>query len=171
MKKHTTKIVIAIICLGFIAPFIIPLFKGAPDTSKNPSITPVEIPFHAEGKLTIKNKSGITQKKLTIEIADTPEEAARGLMFRSSMKEENGMLFIFNSEQQHYFYMRNTRIPLDIVYINSDMEIVHAVKNAVPFDETSLPSKHPVKYVLEINGGMMDKWGIEIGDKISFTKD
>ena len=67
--------------------------------------------------------------------------------------------------------MKNTKIPLDIIYIGDKLQIVSFQKNAKPFDETSLPSEAPAKYVLEINAGLSDEWQLEIGDKIDFIKD
>jgi uncharacterized membrane protein (UPF0127 family) len=64
--------------------------------------------------------------------------------------------------------MKNTKIPLDIIYINADKKIVSIQKNAKPFDETSLPSEAPAKYVLEINAGLSDKWNLESGDNMDY---
>ncbi len=169
MKRHTTKIIVALICLGFLSTYVITYFKGAKRVPTK-IINTDEIAFNKEGELAIIDTTGIVKKKLEIEIAETSYETQTGLMYRSKMQENRGMLFIFNNERMHSFYMKNTRIPLDILYINKDFEIVSVVENATPYDETSLPSQFPVMYVLEVNGGMKDKWGIELGDKISFTK-
>jgi len=79
-------------------------------------------------------------------------------------------LFIFPDSQYRSFYMRNTEIPLDIIYIDQDNAIISIQKNAKPFDETSLPSEGPAKYVLEINAGLSTQWHLEKGDKIRFSK-
>lgn len=84
------------------------------------------------------------------------------------MKNNQGMLFVFDDYTERYFYMKNTKIPLDIIFIDTGKKIVSFQKNAKPFDETSLPSKVPAKYVLEINAGLMDTWNLKIGDSISF---
>lgn len=89
-------------------------------------------------------------------------------MYRQTMQQNQGMLFVFPDEQIRTFYMKNTFLPLDIIYINANKEIISIVKNARPMDETSLPSEKPAKYVLEINAGLTDAWGIEIGDHISY---
>jgi uncharacterized membrane protein (UPF0127 family) len=78
------------------------------------------------------------------------------------------MLFIFPNEAPRSFYMKNTRIPLDIIYISADSTIVSFQKNAKPFDETSLPSNAAAKFVLEINAGLADTWQLQIGDKVDF---
>ena len=76
------------------------------------------------------------------------------------------MLFIFDDEKERYFYMKNTKIPLDIIYINSNKTIVSFQKSAKPFDESSLPSNAPAQYVLEINAGLVDALGLVWYDKI-----
>jgi len=91
-------------------------------------------------------------------------------MYRKTMEENQGMLFIFPDAQVRSFYMKNTEIGLDIIYINADKQIVSFQKNAIPFDVTSLPSVVPAQFVLEINAGLSNRWNIEVGDKISWEK-
>lgn len=172
MKRHLTKILVVLICIGLISTYFLSSYKSYKRSvnNSNSSTSLNEVPFTIEGILTIADKNGNVKKEIEIEIAETSYETQTGLMYRNGMEENRGMLFIFKEESQHYFYMRNTRFPLDIIYINKNMEIVSAAKEAVPFDETSLPSKYPVQYVLEVNGGMMEKWGVKEGDKISFKK-
>jgi len=79
------------------------------------------------------------------------------------------MLFVFKDLRQRSFYMKNTEIPLDIIYLNSEKEIVSIQKNAKPFDETSLPSETVSQYVLEVNAGLSEKWNLEKNDKIEYT--
>ncbi len=102
-----------------------------------------------------------------IEIADDNEERMKGLMFRENLGENSGMLFIFEDESTQSFWMKNTLIPLDIIFINEGFEIVD-IKNAVPC--TADPcriysSEKPAKFVLEVNSGFAAKNGISIGDK------
>lgn len=130
----------------------------------------VVLSFKKEGALTIKKaESDSIIKTLDIEIADNDYETETGLMYRTSLETNHGMLFIFPAEEFRKFYMKNTKIPLDIIYISNDLKIVSFQKNAKPMDETSLPSEAPAKYVLEINGGLSDEWLLEIGDKVNFT--
>lgn len=138
--------------------------------NKNKSIKPIEITFKKEGELKLyKSATDSIKAKLDIEIADNEYETQTGLMYRNAMKENRGMLFIFNNEQARYFYMKNTKIPLDIIYISADKKIVSFQKHAKPFDETSLPSNYPAKYVLEVNAGQADAWSLVVGDSISFS--
>lgn len=128
-----------------------------------------EVNFTKEGELLIFNAETDSLKvKLDIEIADTDYDIETGLMYRNGMKNSQGMLFIFEDERERFFFMKNTRIPLDLVYINANKSIISFQKNAKPFDETSLPSGGPAKYVLEVNAGMVDTWHILVNDSISF---
>lgn len=130
-----------------------------------------EISFKKEGELSLYSKpSDSVIKQLDIEIADNEYERETGLMHRSSMKNNQGMLFIFKNSQPRYFYMKNTHIPLDIIYLDSNKKIVSFQNNAKPMNETSLPSNANAQYVLEINGGLATQWNLKVGDSISYTK-
>ena len=134
------------------------------------TVKPVVITFKKEGELKIKKaKNDSIIKIMDIEIADDEYQTQTGLMYRDSMKENQGMLFVFPQADYHSFYMKNTRIPLDIIYIDSNKKIVSIQRNAKPFDETSLPSDAPAQYVLEINGGLADMWKLEVGDFIEYS--
>lgn len=138
-------------------------------TSSNTS--KVSIPFKKEGTLEIlKSQNDSIIAQLDIEIADNEYETQTGLMYRTELKENHGMLFIFPDVSYRSFYMKNTKIPLDIIYIDENMNVVSIQKNAQPFDKTSLPSEAPAKYVLEVNAGLSDLWQLQKGDKITFTK-
>ncbi len=134
------------------------------------NIKQTEVTFTKEGELSIfDTKSDTLKVNLDIEIADTDFDIQTGLMYRDHMGTKRGMLFVFEDEDQRFFYMKNTRIPLDIIYINANRAIVSFQKNATPFDETSLPSSLPAKYVLEINAGLADTWNLKVGDSISWN--
>ena len=122
------------------------------------------ISFTKEGELTVMStETDSIKANFDIEIAETEYETQTGLMYRKSMKEDRGMLFIQPSESLQYFYIKNTEIPLDIIYINTGMKIVSFQKNAEPFNENTLPSNAPAKYVLEINAGLSDQLGLQVG--------
>ena len=131
------------------------------------AITQTKIAFKKEGELTIF-KSDATQIQLDIEIADTDFDVQTGLMYRDTMAENQGMLFVFDDEKPRSFYMKNTRMPLDIIYISADKKIVSFQKNAQPFNENSLPSNLPAQYVLEINAGLADTWQLKLGDSLAY---
>lgn len=140
-------------------------------TSESVSLTK-EITFTKHGELSLlKAQTDSVIASLDIEIADDEYKTQTGLMYRSSMAPNHGMLFIFPREERRSFYMKNTEIPLDIIYLNSKKEITSIQKDAKAFDETSLPSEVPSQYVLEVNAGLSDVWNLEEGDKIKFSRD
>lgn len=101
-------------------------------------------------------------------IADTPEERAKGLSNREYLREEDGMLFIFDEEGLYSFWMKDTLIPLDIMWIDEDLKIVHIEKNIRP--ETypaSYRSPVPARFVLEVNAFFSDTFNIKVGDRVS----
>ena len=104
--------------------------------------------------------------KFTVELAVTPAEQARGLMFRKALAPDRGMLFPYKPPKRAAFWMKNTLIPLDIIYIGPDGRVLSIARNAVPHDETPLPSGGPVGGVLEIAGGRAAQLGILPGDRV-----
>lgn len=133
------------------------------------SIETETIDFTKEGTLQIFKKDSLLQS-LDVEFAETDYEVQTGLMYRQSMKNDQGMLFIFPDVAMHSFYMKNTEFALDIIYIDENQKIASFQKNAQPLNETGLSSKVPVKYVLEVNAGLSDRWNLSEGDSISFKR-
>ena len=99
-----------------------------------------------ETRLVVQSKSG--DHPFTVEVVDTPETRAKGLMYRQELAEDAGMLFDFREERPVSFWMRNTYIPLDMLFIESDGTILNIHVNARPHDTTSIPSDGPVQFVL-----------------------
>lgn len=128
-----------------------------------------EIAFTKEGEVEIFKADSLLVK-LDVEVASTDYETQTGLMYRSSMAEKNGMLFIFDDVRMHSFYMKNTQIPLDIIFIDENWRIASFQENAEPMNENGLSSQVPVQYVLEVNAGLAEKWLLEVGDSIAFKK-
>jgi uncharacterized membrane protein (UPF0127 family) len=102
----------------------------------------------------------------TVEVVDTQAARNKGLMFRQSLAKDAGMLFDFKQEQQTAFWMQNTFIPLDMIFIAADGTIRHIHSNAVPLSTDTIPSQFPVRGVLEINGGSAKLLGLKPGDKV-----
>ncbi len=104
-----------------------------------------------------------------IEVAQTLEERQRGLMFREELDRDKGMLFIFPVEQEASFWMKNTLIPLDIIWLNANKEVLFISENTQPCSTEKCPSINPgvkAKYVLELNAGMTQEIGLVKGDKM-----
>lgn len=100
----------------------------------------------------------------TVEVANTQEKRSKGLMFRKKLPEDSGMLFVFSYEDYRYFYMKNTLIPLDIAFFDSQLKIV-SIKQMEPLDETTVPSDKKAMYALEMNKDFFRKKGIKVGDQ------
>ncbi len=127
-----------------------------------------EYMFKKNGELTFSDSSGVLLK-IDIQIAGTEFDRQLGLMFRKSMNENQGMLFIFPDNRIRSFWMRNTEIPLDIIFVDSAKTILNIAKNTTPYSDNSYSSSGPAKYVVEVNGGFTDRHNLAPGDKISWT--
>ncbi len=110
--------------------------------------------------------SGDARHELAVEMAVTPEEKRTGLMFRRAMADDHGMLFVYDGEAVRTMWMRNTILPLDMIFVGADGEIVSIHEDAVPFDETTISSRVPAMAVLEVNAGIADGLDIAVGDRV-----
>ncbi len=121
-----------------------------------------------ETRLVVQSENG--EHAFTVEVVDTPETRAQGLMYRQELADDAGMLFDFREERPVSFWMRNTYIPLDMLFIEADGTILNIHVNARPHDTTSIPSDGPVQFVLEIPGGRSDELGIAAGDTVEHPR-
>jgi uncharacterized membrane protein (UPF0127 family) len=125
--------------------------------------------FRKEGDLWfLSGVNGDTIKRIDVEFATTDLQREKGLMYRRNMEEAQGMLFVFAREEEQSFWMKNTYISLDIIYLNEKREVVSVQRNTTPLSEESLPSMRPAKYVLEVNAGFCDRWHVGYGDRIGY---
>lgn len=104
-----------------------------------------------------------------VEIADSTAERRRGLMHRETLDADAGMLFLYRPAQAVAIWMKNTPLPLDILFIGADGRVTHVVPDAVPLSQRPMPSRGPVRAVLEINGGRARELGLGIGDRVVYT--
>lgn len=159
-KLNASKVTTIIVLIAVAIFFIVNNFKN----NNEPEVK--YYTFKKEGELTFTDSLGNTKIKIGLEIADNEYERQLGLMNRKSMEENQGMLFIFQYERMQSFWMRNTLIPLDILFINKDKEIITIHKNTKTLSTQGYPSTGPAIYVVELLGGFTDKHNIVIGDKI-----
>lgn len=161
----------------FIPLFLFSIFSGS--CQKNPDDIKIDsgnnkesskIQFKKQGEVYFQDSLKKLIKKIDVEIAETDETRHMGLMYREIMQEDQGMLFLFPVEEYQSFYMRNTIIPLDIMFVNSKKQIVKIHKNTTPYSEKSLPSFNPAIYVVEVNAGFSDKYGIKEGSYIDWRR-
>jgi len=116
--------------------------------------------------------TGINKGCFQVEVADNPVKRQRGLMFRTHLDKDKGMLFVFSQEGNYQFWMKNTLIPLDIIWINSNSQVAFIKENAEPCKGANCPNINPhqnAKYVLEINGGLTKKFNIFVNDKAALS--
>jgi len=115
--------------------------------------------------LTIRSATGT--HRFTVQVAATPDEQEQGLMFYKSLRPDQGMIFPYDPPQDVAFWMKNTLIPLDIIFIRADGTIAR-ITRAKALDETQLPAGEPVAAVLEIRGGRAAELGIRPGDRVEW---
>lgn len=112
----------------------------------------------------------IGSETFTLEVADTPKKQQLGLMHRKSLPPDRGMLFVFDEERERGFWMKNTHVPLDIIYADARGKVV-SVKQMRPLDETSVPSDGPAKYAVELNQGTAKRVGVAPGDVLRIPEE
>lgn len=172
--SKTKRIITAIVVFIAIAAFLVYLFYPAEEIRKsdNTGSRRNKPDISREGELYfLDNEGRDTLKRIVIEIADTPYERQQGLMYRHNIPDSTGMLFIFEEENPQSFWMKNTPRSLDIIYLNSDKEIVSIHKHTVPYSESPIPSGEPAKYVVEVPNGFTDQYDIQEGDMVDYTVD
>jgi len=164
MRKKTAKFLVIVLVI-FLLFFLANCAKNTSqnqvfiDTTKSKILCAENQGFSCNGKNLIK---------INVEIADDNAEMEKGLMFREKLNENEGMLFVFGEEALHAFWMKNTLIPLDIIFIDENFEIID-IKHAVPCRAEPCAlykSAKPAKYVLEVNEGFAEKNSVGVGDKI-----
>ncbi len=133
---------------------------------------PSEPQFLKEGNVTFLKKEGKQFiKMIDVEVANTYSERMQGMMYRTHMDGDKGMLFIFEEPEHKSFWMKNTILPLDIMFIDSAGVIDTIYRKTIPYSEKSLPSRRRVQFVVEVNGGWSDKNGVKESDLIEFKVD
>jgi hypothetical protein len=166
--KHTKKILIAALAVITTAatPLIAPVFANETSrvTINSPDATD-QIHYLPRQSITIETKSG-QDYTFDVEMAVNGEDQERGLMFRTQLNNDSGMLFLFDDEDSRTFWMKDTLIPLDMLFIAHDGTINHIHHNAKPQDETRITTDMPAMAVLEINGGLAGTLNIQEGDKV-----
>ena len=165
-SKHKTKLSLQQIVIGVLALAVIGFFIVNNFITNEPKVE--YYTFTKEGELTFTDSLGTLKAKIDLEIADNDYERQLGLMNRKEMKENEGMLFIFPRQDYQSFWMRNTLISLDIMFVNDQKEIVTIHKNTKILSETSYPSSAPSIYVVETLAGFADRHNIKVGDKIDW---
>ena len=162
-KTFKTKIIIAVLFVAVI------LFLVISNVIKNKTEDPDYI-FKKQGELTFLTQDKQVKSKIDVQFADNEFDRELGLMYRKKMEENQGMLFIFPQESIQTFWMRNTFISLDMIFINSDKKIVTIRRNTTRLSDNTYASTEPAQYVLEVVAGFCNKFNIQVGDKVSWNR-
>jgi len=154
--------------VSVIGALILALVTGC---GSNAITSAPEAQFTKEGELWfVRQATAETIARIDIEIADTPAERTQGLMHRSYLPPDAGMLFIFESSGPLTFWMKDTLIPLDVIFVSEAKQIVSIAQNTTPLSETLIPSGGNAMYVVEVNAGFCDARGIAAGDTMDFVR-
>ncbi|PID56236.1 MAG: hypothetical protein CR986_10425 [Ignavibacteriae bacterium] len=170
-KSNLFKNITLVVIAAFIILMLSDLFFNEKKINTIPGSRQTAVyKFTKEGELTFRTSDDKFITSLDIELAENDQERAQGLMYRTEMKKNQGMLFIFPYEEIQSFYMKNTILSLDMIFINSELEIVTIRKNTEPYSLDTQISDKPAQYVLETNAGYTDKNKIKVGDRVVFRK-
>lgn len=159
-----------------IANLSFKLFKGAlvalflvgaaaPSSVAAQTTSQQSMAFDSE-PLSIVSPKGVTSK-FSVELALTPPQLEFGLMYRDKMPADHGMLFDFGTSRPVMMWMKNTKLSLDMLFLDQKGVVTHIQENAVPYSEAIISSDGPVAYVIELNGGIVRKLGLAVGDKVT----
>jgi uncharacterized membrane protein (UPF0127 family) len=159
MKRPIIAVVLA---LGMLLATATLTFAQSEESSSAEEASATESEASPSATLTITNSFG-ERVPVQVEIADTDAERQTGLMGRTALAEDAGMLFVFDQEQPLSFWMKDTLLPLSIAYIDEGGSIVD-IQDMQPLDETSHPSAAPARYALEVNQGFFEARGVQVGD-------
>jgi len=165
-------ILVLILVIGSLIIFVNPVKKTtrkSVEIVNEKPITKSKPVFRKDGELRfLEGKTNRVIAVIDIEVADDNPEREQGLMYRDTMAENAGKLFLMGMEETQAFWMKNTVLSLDILYVDSERRIVSIHKNCTPYSLDQIVSAKPALYVVEVNAGYTDKNGIQVGDMISF---
>jgi uncharacterized membrane protein (UPF0127 family) len=152
---------IAVLCIGLAVGVTTPAAK---EWTPREALNPKNAQVLPQSPLSIT--SGDKSHRFTVELADDDTERGIGLMHRGQMAADHGMLFDFETPRRVAFWMRNTFIPLDMLFLKSDGEVVSIIEDVRPHSEDTVGPSRPVRAVLELNAGMAKKLGLKVGDMV-----
>lgn len=171
-NQKTSLIVMSIALVAFLLVKVLPAFKTETKTpvSGKVKLSNSSIGDYGQGNVWFISETGETLAKVDVEIADTDYKINKGLMDRSQMKENQGMLFVFKDVEKRSFWMKNTKIPLDIIYITQEGLIDSYYQLATPYSVEPLPSSGAAQYVVEVNSGFIERYHLRKGTKFIYNR-
>ena len=152
------------IVFGMLALLMLASITDSPSANQDPTV--ITFPTSTLSVMVTISDRLVVQHKLKVEVASTPKQRARGLMFRKELAADSGMLFLFDRSEIQKMWMKNTAIPLDMLFIAPDGTVVDVVTNAEPFSEEVIASRASASAVLEMNAGAVMRAGIHAGDRV-----
>ena len=168
-KNRTTWILLTALAVIIVAGIVLSRKRSGNSLIPSQTTEMLNIPFNKQGELVfIGKENGDTLSVIDIEVADNDQKRARGLMYRASIPENGGMLFIHDVEDIQSFWMKNTYISLDMLFVNTAKEIVTIHAGTQTLKEWNYTSTAPALYVVEVNAGYSAKNNIKVGDKIDY---
>ena len=175
-KRSTSYIAVAGTIFLIIALIAIltyrPSNKPAPISQPTSAVTQAgAYDFVKQGVLQFLSPKQDFRSAIDIEIAQDDSKRQLGLMYRDKLAENQGMLFVFEGDDTRSFWMKNTVLPLDMIFVNSHSQIVTIHKNTTPYSEQSYTSTKPAQYVVEVNAGYADRHKISVGDHIAWSRE
>jgi len=172
-RKRVNWYVAVVVTLVTVVLLI--LFSTSPTKRMTPETHPPQLSaaqtayeFQKQGELRFLSAKGQLITTVDIEIAREESKRELGLMYREKMPENQAMLFVFDGERPRSFWMNNTILSLDMIFVNGKNEVVTIHKYTTPYSEDSYASTRPAQYVVEVNGGFTDKYEIAVGDRITW---
>lgn len=170
-NQKTTIIVMSIALVAFLLVKVLPAFKTKTKTHVSSKVKLNNAAEdYSQGSAWFISETGDTLANVDVEISDTDYKITKGLMDRSQMRENQGMLFVFNNMEKRSFWMKNTKIPLDIIYITQEGLIDSYYQSTTPYSVEPLPSSGAAQYVLEVNGGYMERHQLRKGTKFIYNR-
>lgn len=168
-KKQEKKSIRSLLFISLIVLIaLVALVLSVMKRSEKP--TTLAPKFTKQGEVTFYSQQGTPIITIDVEIADTDEKRELGLMGRPTLGERQGMLFLFDREHIASFWMKNTILPLDMIFINSYGTIVTIHENTTPFSEQTYTATAPTMYVVEVNAGFVARHSIRVGDRITWQR-
>jgi uncharacterized membrane protein (UPF0127 family) len=163
----TILLILAIVAVLTIQPGGKPVSTYTPRTEPS---QPTAYMFKKQGELRFLTPKQDFISGIDIELAQNDSQRQLGLMYRDTLAENQGMLFVFDNEEVRSFWMKNTILSLDMIFVNARNEIVTIHKYTTPYSEETYKSAKPAKYVIEVNAGYADKRKISAGDRVSWSR-
>lgn len=140
--------------------FILIFYLVSCNNYDNSSRQELETGVVKTARITFYDPEGKKNIEIVAELAETEYMQSKGLMFREDMPENSGMMFIYNDERIRTFWMKNTPLPLDIIFLNKDLKIIKIHARTTPYSQQLYSSGNPAQFVLEVNGGFCERYGI-----------